>query len=139
LLKSFKWENDFGVEDKGGLQFSQFGNCVHFDEDLFSSAFFFFASGYSICLWSWVRIGKILFFIYLQGWQMVCFQTKHPNLGKFWRVLLWKILVYFMTIWSILRPLEIFMAFGYILLEFGIFFPFWNFGPRKIWQPYIPR
>jgi hypothetical protein len=39
-----------------------------------------------------------------QGCQMVCFQTKNPNLGKFWRVLQWKILVYFMTIWSILRP-----------------------------------
>jgi hypothetical protein len=39
---------------------------------------------------------------------MVCFQTKNPNLGKFWRVLKWKILVYFMTVWSILRPLEIF-------------------------------
>jgi hypothetical protein len=25
-----------------------------------------------------------------QGCQMVCFQTKNPNLGKFWRVLQWK-------------------------------------------------
>jgi hypothetical protein len=24
-----------------------------------------------------------------KGCQMVCFQTKHPNLGKFWRVLQW--------------------------------------------------
>jgi hypothetical protein len=40
----------------------------------------------------------------IQGCQMVCFQTKNPNLGKFWSVLLWKILIYFMTIWSILRP-----------------------------------
>jgi hypothetical protein len=31
---------------------------------------------------------------------MVRFHTKNPNLGKFWSVLLWKILVYFMTIWS---------------------------------------
>jgi hypothetical protein len=44
----------------------------------------------------------------LQGCQMVCFQTKNPNLGKFWKALLWKILVYFMTISSILWPLEIF-------------------------------
>jgi hypothetical protein len=71
-----------------------------------------------------------------QGCQMVCFQTKNPNLGKFWRVLLWKILVCFMTIWSILRPLELFdghlvylMVFWYILPRFGIFVP------RKIWQP----
>jgi hypothetical protein len=25
-----------------------------------------------------------------QGCQMVCFQTKNPNLGKFWRVLQWR-------------------------------------------------
>jgi hypothetical protein len=34
---------------------------------------------------------------------MVCFQTKNPNLGKFWRVLHWKMLVYFMDTWFILR------------------------------------
>jgi hypothetical protein len=28
---------------------------------------------------------------------MVCFQTKNPNLGKFWRVLQWKMLVHFMN------------------------------------------
>jgi hypothetical protein len=44
-----------------------------------------------------------------QGCQMVCFQTKNPNLGKFWRVLDWKKLgifyghlEYFMDIWDIL-------------------------------------
>jgi hypothetical protein len=59
---------------------------------------------------------------------MVCFQTKNPNLGKFWGVLQWKILVYFMTIWSILRPLEIFyghlvyfVVIWYISPRFGIF------------------
>jgi hypothetical protein len=46
---------------------------------------------------------------------MVCFQTKNPNLGKFWRVLQWKMLVYFMDTWSILRSFVI----G-ILLTFGI-------------------
>jgi hypothetical protein len=44
---------------------------------------------------------------YSQGCQMVCFQTKNPNLGKFWRFLLWKILVYFMTIGNILLPFGI--------------------------------
>jgi hypothetical protein len=39
---------------------------------------------------------------------MVCFQTKNPNLGKFWRILECKMLVYFVSIWSILRPWEIF-------------------------------
>jgi hypothetical protein len=64
----------------------------------------------------------------IQGCQMVCFQTKNTNLGKFGWVLLWKIVVYFMTIWSILRPLEIFYghlvyftAIGNILWPFGIF------------------
>jgi hypothetical protein len=58
---------------------------------------------------------------------MVCFQTKNLKLGKFWWALLWKILVYFMTIWSILRPLEIFyghlvyfVVFWYIFPRFGI-------------------
>jgi hypothetical protein len=45
-----------------------------------------------------------------QGCQMVCFQTKNPNLGKFWRVLDWKMFIcifyghweYFMEIWEIL-------------------------------------
>jgi hypothetical protein len=72
----------------------------------------------------------MLLLVYLgsdQGCLMVCFQTKNPNLGKFWRVLQWKILVYFMIIWSILRPLEIFyghlvyfVANWYISPRFGI-------------------
>jgi hypothetical protein len=43
-----------------------------------------------------------------QGCQMVCFQTKNPNLGKFWRVLHWKMLVYFMETWSILMSFVMF-------------------------------
>jgi hypothetical protein len=43
-----------------------------------------------------------------QGCQMVCFQTKNPNSGKFWNVLQWKMLVYFMETWSILRSFAIF-------------------------------
>jgi uncharacterized Tic20 family protein len=35
---------------------------------------------------------------------MAYFQTKNPKLGKFWRVLQWKMLAYFMAIWSILLP-----------------------------------
>jgi hypothetical protein len=42
-----------------------------------------------------------------QGCQMVCFQTKNPNFGKIWRALEWKMLLYFMTIWNILRPFGI--------------------------------
>jgi hypothetical protein len=60
---------------------------------------------------------------------MVCFQTKNPNLDKFWRVLQWKILVYFMTIWSILLPIQTFygplvyfVVIWYIFLRFGILY-----------------
>jgi hypothetical protein len=57
---------------------------------------------------------------------MVCFQTKNPNLSKFWRVLLWKIVVYFMTIWSILGPLEIF--YGHLVHVVVIWYIFPRFG-----------
>jgi hypothetical protein len=72
-----------------------------------------------------------------EGCQMVCFQTKNPNFGKFWRVWLCKILgifydhlVYFMAIWNILWPFGIFCG------NLVYWSPFWYFGPRKIWQPF---
>jgi hypothetical protein len=43
---------------------------------------------------------------------MVSFQTKNPNLGKFWRDLDWKRFMYFTTIWN-------------ILWRFGIFYDHW--------------
>jgi hypothetical protein len=43
-----------------------------------------------------------------QGCQMVSFQTKIPNLGKFWRALNGKMLIYLMAIWNILRTFGIF-------------------------------
>jgi hypothetical protein len=58
-----------------------------------------------------------------QGCKLEYFQTKNHNLGKFWRVLRWKILVYFMAIWSILRLFGIFLAVCHILGLFGIYFP----------------
>jgi hypothetical protein len=59
-------------------------------------------------------------------------------LGKIWRALEWKMLVYFLTMWNIVH------AFGtYNLWPFGIVcghlvnFPqFDMFGPREIWQPW---
>jgi hypothetical protein len=42
-----------------------------------------------------------------RGCQMVCFQTKNPNLGKSRRGLEWKMLLYFMIIWNILWPFDI--------------------------------
>jgi hypothetical protein len=65
---------------------------------------------------------------------MACFLTKNPNLGKFWRVLQWKILVYFMTFWS-----TNFTAIGNNLWPY--FVVIWCISPRfgtKIWQPWIP-
>jgi hypothetical protein len=68
----------------------------------------------------------------MTGWNPglpeVFFQTKNPNLGKFWRALEWKMLVYFMAIWYILWP------FGNVVLMWH-FPPFWYFVSRKIWQP----
>jgi hypothetical protein len=64
---------------------------------------------------------------YIQDCQMVCFQTKIPNLGKFWRVLQWKMLVYVFY-----GHLVHVMVFWYILFTFGVFCgnlvyfsPFW--------------
>jgi hypothetical protein len=45
-----------------------------------------------------------------RGCQMVVFKPKNPNLGKFWRTLEWKMLVYFMAIWSILWPFGLFCS-----------------------------
>jgi hypothetical protein len=63
----------------------------------------------------------------------IYFQTKNPHLGKFWRALLWKVLVYFMTIWSILRPVGIFDRLS------GIFSQLRHVVPWKIWQPCCRR
>jgi hypothetical protein len=57
-----------------------------------------------------------------QGCQMVCFQTKNPDLGKFWRALEWKMLVYFMTIWNILWPFGI--IFGRLVKFVAIWYIF---------------
>jgi hypothetical protein len=60
-----------------------------------------------------------------QGCQMVCFQTKNPNLSKFCGVLLRKILVYFMANW------KYFVAIWYILWYFGIISPVLVFWTKK--------
>jgi hypothetical protein len=62
--------------------------------------------------------------LWKEGCQMVSFQTKNPNSGKFWRALDWKILRYFMTICNILRTFGIFYnhLVGTLCL-FATFFP----------------
>jgi hypothetical protein len=61
------------------------------------------------------------------GWYI--FKPKNPYLGKFWRTLNWKRLVYFMAILSILRPNGLFYAhlvhfvvIWYILPSFGMLY-----------------
>jgi hypothetical protein len=53
--------------------------------------------------------------------QMVCFQTKNPNLGKFWRASELKMLVYFMVIWNILWSFGIYYGHLVMLWQFGTF------------------
>jgi hypothetical protein len=60
-----------------------------------------------------------------QGCQMVYFQTKNSNLGRFWRALEWKLLVSDIPIWNILRP------FGIFAWSFGKFAPFWENCVKK--------
>jgi hypothetical protein len=59
-------------------------------------------------LFIWIAPDSSLFAWWDQGCQMVCFQTKNPNLGKFWRVLDWVRFIYFTAIWKILSIFEIF-------------------------------
>jgi hypothetical protein len=54
---------------------------------------------------------------------MVYFQTKDPNLGKIWRALEWKMLVYFMVVRSILWPFGNVQVIWYIFARFGILCP----------------
>jgi hypothetical protein len=60
------------------------------------------------------------------------FQTKNPNLDKFWRVLQWKMLEYLMAIWYIYRPFGIFYG---SLIYFVVIWHIFPNEQRKIWQP----
>jgi hypothetical protein len=72
---------------------------------------------------------KTLDYFGIQGCQMVCFQTKNPNLGQFWSALDWKIFIYFMAICNILWTFGIFYDhlahfayFWYIFSGFGFMY-----------------
>jgi hypothetical protein len=76
-----------------------------------------------------------------QGCQMVYFQTKNTNLGKFWRVLKLKMLVYFIHIGSIFRPFGIFYShlvyfpsFWYIFNPFGMLYQEKSGDPGSGWR-----
>jgi hypothetical protein len=63
--------------------------------------------------------------VLLKSCQMEYFQTKNRNLGKFWRVLQWKMLVYFMEILSILRTFDVFYGhLVYFAVIWYLFPPF---------------
>jgi hypothetical protein len=54
------------------------------------------------------------------------FKQKIPILGKFWRALESKMLIYFIAIWNILRPFGIFYDhFGTFCVHIVHFFWFW--------------
>jgi hypothetical protein len=54
---------------------------------------------------------------------MAYFQTKNPNFGKFWRVLQWKMLVYYIASWSIL------LLFGLFCVHLVYFKAIWSTVP----------
>jgi hypothetical protein len=77
---------------------------------------------------------KDIFNGWVQGCQMVYFQTENPNLSKFSRALDWKLLIYFCPFGVFYWHLVNFMTIWYIVCWFGTFFRFWYHVPRKIWQ-----
>jgi hypothetical protein len=96
--------------------------CIDFDKRCFGQHFGRFFHKLIRSPWSQEhKIGAT------QGCQMVCFQTKNPNLGKFWRVLQWKMLVYFMDSWSILRSFVIFYGHLVCIVRGNLVY-FCNFG-----------
>jgi hypothetical protein len=68
-----------------------------------------------------------------QGCQAVYFQTKNPILGK----LEWKMLVYSMVIWNILRQFEILYGHFVLLWWFGIFLTVLYIVAKILWQPWF--
>jgi hypothetical protein len=56
-----------------------------------------------------------------QGCQMIYFQTKNPNLGKFSRASSCTMLINFTVIWNTLRPFGIFYGL-YIFSRFGMLY-----------------
>jgi hypothetical protein len=79
----------------------------------------------------WSRFDKLVSAVIYgqnQGCQTVCYiRTKNANLGKFWRVLQWKMPVHFMAIWSILLP------FGIFCCHLVYFTYVWTGNPGQNW------
>jgi hypothetical protein len=71
--------------------------------------------------------------------RLLYFQAKNHNLGKFWKVLNWKMFVNYMVIWSILQPLGIFYSLLCIFSSFGTFSPLFGMlylekSGNPVWQ-----
>jgi hypothetical protein len=64
-------------------------------------------------------------------------QTKNPYLCNFWSVVDWKMSVYFMAVWNILRTFGI--LFGHLLHFVFIWymFPVLVSCNKKTWQPFV--
>jgi hypothetical protein len=69
------------------------------------------------------------FCIFFRVARWFVFKTKNPNLVKFWRILQWKMMVYFMGTWSISPSFVIFyghlescVVIWYIFSRFGILY-----------------
>jgi hypothetical protein len=67
--------------------------------------------------------------------QMVYLKTKNPYLGKFWRVLQWKMLIHFMAIWYILFPFGMFYGSCYVLWHLVVFSRFGKLHQEKSGNP----
>jgi hypothetical protein len=67
----------------------------------------------------------------------VCFSNQNSNLGKIFRALDWKMLIYFMAILNILRTcgIDSLWLFGTFCVHSVHFLRFGYHAPRKIWQP----
>jgi hypothetical protein len=66
--------------------------------------------GFALATWKISVVRTFLSLLCCQGCQMVYFHTENPYLGKLWIALEWNMLVYFISIWNILRPFGIFCA-----------------------------
>jgi hypothetical protein len=62
-------------------------------------------------------------------------EFQNTNLGIFWRALEWKMLVYFMAVWYILRPFGNFISNSDILCYLVYYSSFGMLSQEKIWQP----
>jgi hypothetical protein len=88
------------------------------------------------------KVRACVFSTCTRGCQMVCFQTKNINLGRFWRALDWKMLIY-LPFLNIIRTFGIFMTiyvvhFVFNISGFGIMYqvksgiPACTFIPRRL-------